>query len=95
MFGTLMADLQTAGVDSAGKLRVKAVYDDDLGRYLASLGIDASSGALGRCKFCNQIVTYDNLAALFPQSGSLKLVCDHAQCLRGLQQLVVEGRVRL
>jgi hypothetical protein len=95
MFGTLMANLQSARVDPAGRVRVKAVYDDDLGRYLASLGLDTSATTLGRCKFCAGAVTRDNLAALFPLSGSLKLACDHAACLLGLQQLIVEGRVHL
>jgi hypothetical protein len=95
MFGTLMADIASAGIDSRGQVHVKAVYDDDLGRYLASLGIDPSLDTLGKCKFCSGNVTRDNLAALFPQSGAIKLACDHAACMRGLQQLIVTGRVRL
>ena len=95
MFGTLMADLQSAGIDPSGKVRVKAVYEDDLGRYLASLGLDPSAPSLGKCKFCAGSVTRENLAALFPLGGDLKLACDHAPCLRGLQELVVAGRVRL
>ena len=95
MFGTLMADLQSAGIEPARQVRVKAVYDDDLGRYLTALGLDPSSDTLGRCKFCAGAVTRDNLAALFPLSGSIKLACDHAPCMRGLQELTVTGRVRL
>ena len=94
MFGTLMADLQAAGTESS-RVRVKAVYDDDLQAYLTALGINASSGRLGMCKFCSEPVTLDNLAAIFPLSGSMKLACDHAPCLKGLQELVVAGRVKV
>ena len=94
MFGSLMADLQPVGTESR-RVRMKAVYDDDLQAYLTALGIQTSSGRLGICKFCSQPVTLDNLAAIFPLSGSLKLACDHAPCLRGLQELVVTGQVKV
>lgn len=73
---------------------VKAVYDDDLTAYLRSLGLDPD-GILGRCKFDGTEVTLDNLTALFPLSGSLKLVCSHRECLAGLQELIREGAVKL
>ncbi|MGA2514720.1 MAG: hypothetical protein ABSG37_14065 [Candidatus Limnocylindrales bacterium] len=74
---------------------IKAVHDDDLVQYLKSLGVSAPGGDLGRCKICSGQVTLDNLAALFPQSGSIKLVCDRAGCLLALQELLREGEVRL
>ena len=78
------------------EISLKAVHDDKLIAYLAGLGIHPdASGVLGRCKFCGDVVTLDNLAGLFPLSGSLKLVCDRAECLRGVQELISEGRLSL
>lgn len=77
-----------------GRDSVKAVYDDQLLGYLRSLGLNPD-GVLGPCKFDGTDVTIDNLAALFPQSGSLKLVCSHRACIAGLQDLIREGVVRL
>ena len=74
--------------------KVKAVHDNDLVAYIRSLGLDPES-TLGRCKFCGADVTLDNLAALFPQSGSIKFVCPRRECLAGVQELIREGVVRL
>jgi hypothetical protein len=74
---------------------IKAVHDDDLPQYLHALGIRNVGGSLGQCKFCHEPVTLDNLAAIFPESGSIKLVCHQADCLLSLQELVREGRARL
>lgn len=77
-------------------ISLKAVHDDNLIAYLARFDIRPDlGGKLGKCKFCDGPVTVENLAALFPQSGSLKLVCDNATCLRGVQELISEGRLSL
>ena len=75
-------------------VRMKAVHDDQLIGYLRSLGLNPE-GALGRCKFCRNDVTIDELAALFPQGGDLKIVCHRRECLAGLQELIREGVVKL
>jgi hypothetical protein len=77
------------------KNTLKAVHDDDLVAYLSSLGVDTSGSAIGTCKFCRDEVTLDNLAAIFPESGALKLVCDRRECLLALQGHVLEGKVHL
>ena len=73
---------------------VKAVYDEQLHGYLRSLGLNPD-GVLGKCKFDGTDVTVENLTALFPQSGALKLVCSHRECIAGLQELIRQGVVRL
>jgi hypothetical protein len=73
---------------------VKAVYDVQLTGYLRSLGLDPN-GVLGQCKFDGTPVTVENLTALFPLSGSLKLVCARRECVAGLQELIRQGVVRL
>ncbi len=75
-------------------MKVKAVYDDDLAAYLTSLGLDPN-GILGRCKFCHDDVTMANLAALFPESGALKVICDKRECLVAVQGLIRDGVVKL
>lgn len=77
-----------------GENTVKAVYDEQLHGYLRSLGLNPE-GVLGKCKFDSTDVTVQNLTALFPQSGSLKLVCSNRECMAGLQELIREGVVRL
>ncbi len=77
-----------------GENSVKAVYDEQLTAYLRSFGLNPE-GVLGKCKFDDTPVTVENLTALFPLSGSLKLVCSHRECIAGLQELIREGVVRL
>ena len=77
-----------------GESSVKAVYDEQLTAYLRSLGLNPD-GVLGKCKFDDTPVTVENLTALFPLSGSLKLVCSHRECIAGLQELIRDGVVRL
>lgn len=77
-----------------GENTVKAVYDEQLNGYLRSLGLNPD-GELGKCKFDGTPVTVENLTALFPLSGSLKLVCSNRECMAGLQELIREGVVRL
>jgi hypothetical protein len=62
---------------------IQAVHDDDLEIFLASLGIlrDIQSGN-AKCKFCGQSVDIDSIQAIFPDSGSISLVCNREQCLR-------------
>ena len=78
------------------KEEVRVVHDDDLESFLDSLGIlpQFKRGQL-KCKFCGKPVTFENLHVVFPQSGSIKTVCDDADCIRGLSNLLREGEVNL
>jgi len=62
-----------------------AVYDDDLTSLLASLGelADVQRGER-RCKFSGDVITVRNLHAIFPESGSIKYVCDKPACVVAL-----------
>ena len=75
-------------------VKVKAVHDDQLIGYLRSLGLDPD-GVLGRCKFCGDPVTIEDLTALFPQGGDLKVICHKRECIAGVQDLIKDGTVRL
>ncbi len=67
------------------KLALRAVHDDDLGDLLENLGLRSKCihGKL-KCAFCKDIITYDNLHSLFPDSGDIKLVCSKPECVNRL-----------
>jgi len=68
---------------------LKAVHDDDLTSFLASLGeLDAVQRGERRCKFSNDVITLQNLHAIFPESGSIKYVCDKPACVVALANRV-------
>lgn len=75
---------------------IRAVHDDDLEELLEGLGILGRFRA-GRlsCKFCHDTVAFANLHSIFPQSGSIKVVCDRPDCLRQLYELLRGGVVSL
>jgi hypothetical protein len=37
-----------------------------------------------RCKFSGDVITVSNLHAIFPESGSIKYVCDKPACVVAL-----------
>ena len=64
---------------------LKAVHDDDLTHFLTSLGeLDAFQRGERRCKFSNDVITFDNLYAIFAESGSIKYVCHKPACVVAL-----------
>ena len=71
---------------------ILAVHDKDLEDILDGLGIlnKLKSGKL-KCKFCKNIITLENLHSIFPQSRSIKLVCDNPNCIKELHALLRDG----
>ena len=79
----------------ATKAAISAVHDDDLVRFLDGLGVLAAvENGEANCKFCRQSVNLDNLAAVFPESGDVKFVCDRSGCLADLAAHRSESRGR-
>lgn len=78
------------------KEELQAVHDKDLEKLLESLGIleKLKKGEL-RCKFCKEIVTLDNLHSIFPEAGAIKVICENVICVKGLQELLREGKVTI
>jgi hypothetical protein len=74
---------------------ISAVHDDDLIGFLDGLGVlsDVKFGA-ARCKFCHESINLTNLAAVFPESGDVKFVCDKPRCLSLLAEYRSELRGR-
>ena len=47
------------------------------------------------CKFCRTVITEaSEIAAVFPESGAVKAVCDDPACMRQLAAYIAEGRLR-
>jgi hypothetical protein len=83
-------------INELPKGKVRAVHDQDLEKILDGLAIlnEFKRGEL-KCKFCNNAITFDNLHSFFPQSGSIKFVCDGFSCVQELHKLLREGEVSL
>src|ERR1039457_7270513 len=86
-------DLSVGGYMDASKTSIAAVHDDNLTEFLDSLGVlsEVTKGR-AKCKFCHGPVTLDNLAAVFPESGDVKFVCDKVGCLPSLTEHRAELR---
>ena len=61
---------------------IKAVYEDKFQLFLQNIGVyeNVISGT-EKCKFCSQPITLDNIASVFPESGTIKFVCDNSECI--------------
>ena len=66
---------------------LRAVYDDELERLLESLGLghDYRAGTL-LCAFSRDVITWDNLNAVFPDSGAVKVACTRPECVEALTE---------
>lgn len=61
---------------------IKAVYEDKFQLFLQNIGVyDKVVSRTEKCKFCGQPVTMDNIASVFPESGTIKFVCDNPECI--------------
>ena len=62
--------------------KMKLVYDDDLIKYLKSIGFydDIISGKC-LCKYCGNKITIDNLEIIIPNQKEVEFVCNNKNCL--------------
>lgn len=61
---------------------IKAIHDNKLVEFLKNIEkYDSIIGGKEKCKFCKNQITMDNLYTIFPESGSIKLVCDKPECI--------------
>jgi hypothetical protein len=65
------------------RVEVKAIYDQDLERVLANLGIldKLVAGELS-CAVCGCQVDLDNLGTIFPDGDEVGVSCDNNGCVR-------------
>lgn len=69
--------------------RVQAVHDDQLQTLLDNLQISSKmqKGEM-KCKFCRTIVSFENLAAIFPEIDTIKVVCGEPKCFLELTNYI-------
>lgn len=64
---------------------INFVYDDDLEGVLKKIGVfDDFMNNRKKCKFCKDIVNFDNLHSIFKESNDIKFVCDNPECIKEL-----------
>lgn len=68
---------------------IDLIHDDELGALLSNLGLsDLIDDQKLKCKFCREIVTVEDIYALFPESGSIKVVCTNVSCIKKLNNYI-------
>ena len=61
---------------------IKAVYEDLYQQFLEQIGVyDRDVSRVEKCKFCGRKISMENIASVFPESGSIKFVCDDPGCI--------------
>lgn len=64
---------------------LEAVHDDDLDQFLDDLGeLGRFERGEAKCAFCRDVMTRENLHAIFPDSGQVKYSCDRPVCVMKL-----------
>lgn len=65
------------------KINLNTVHDDDLISLLEKLGLkEKFNNGLLKCKFTGEIITFENLYSIFPESGDIKLVCNNPDAIK-------------
>ena len=64
------------------KIHIPAIHDDDLAKILEKHGLaeKLKSGEL-HCTYCNEIITIENLYAIFWKNDLPNFVCDSPDCI--------------
>jgi len=77
------------------KYKIPAVHDSDLQGVLTSAGLysDYIKNKI-KCKFCNDIITNENLCAIMPDSGSIKLICNKEECIKAMVLYTTDMEVK-
>lgn len=76
------------------KAKLNAVHDDDLIALLKSLNLlEKIKNGEVKCKFTKEIITLDNLHSIFPEEGTIKVVCDTPEAIKSLSEYINEKNV--
>lgn len=78
------------------KEKLHSVHDRDLEKILDGLSLlnKFKSGKL-KCKFCHEVINFDNLHSFFPEAGKISFICDNPDCIRKLYYLLSENKISL
>ncbi len=67
------------------KLKIKVVHDSDLNGVLSSLGVlQKVQNGETICEFCKNVVSTENLEAVFNEGGNIKFICSKPDCVSKL-----------
>lgn len=62
-----------------------AVHDDKLKDLLINFNLyDKLINSKIQCFFCQETLNWDNINAIFPKGGDIKITCDSPNCLAKL-----------
>lgn len=75
------------------KENLKVMQEDNLKVLLEKLGLleDLNNGKI-KCKFCKSEVLFDDIYGVFPESGSVKIVCNKPECILQLMEYLRKGK---
>lgn len=71
------------------KKKINAVYESDIKQFLKSIGIlqDIEDKKI-KCKFCGELITLENIAAVFPENDNILACCSKLDCYESLKSKV-------
>lgn len=73
------------------KTKLNVVYDEDLEVLLNRLNLaEKIEQGKVKCKFTNEIITLENLHTIFPEEGTIKVVCDSPEAIKLLSEYINE-----
>lgn len=76
------------------KYTLNTVHDDELLLLIEKLGLkDKLNQGKLKCKFTGEVITFDNLYSIFPESGDIKLVCDNPTAIKLFTEYANEHKV--
>ncbi|MDC0571059.1 hypothetical protein OAO52_04060 [Flavobacteriaceae bacterium] len=76
------------------KAKLNAVHDNDLITLLKSLNLlEKIKKGKVKCKFTKEVITLDNLHSIFPEEGTIKVVCDTPDAIKFLSEYINEKNV--
>ena len=80
----------------SNKVNIEAVHDYDLEKTLKNLGLLSKiHNNTIKCKFCKSKLSMHNIYAMFPESGSIKIICSKTSCVKQLLDLIREDKINI
>lgn len=72
--------------DFMKRRKLNAVYETDMKEFLESVGIlkDIEDKKI-RCRFCGELITIENIAAIFPEHNEIFVCCRRIDCSENLK----------
>jgi len=78
------------------KVNIKAIHDVNLEKTLDNLGLLSKiNNNKIKCKFCKSNLNLQNIYALYPESGDIKIICSNPDCIKQLLNLIREGKINI